>query len=213
MGRPPIGKHALSGAERQRRYLAKLLAGKPSVTKPTQADEAKDKARIRELEAEVARLLAGKPSVTKPAQPGGHVSSTRSQRRETDNLSDMQAMSLRAEIRLLKSDNLKLKAALQLEPDVAKLRKKVVGQQVEMASLRSALKQAAKERDKYRSHVAHVRPKKYIEARQLLTRRNHVALVKALHSDRLKQCSADELAAAERIAVALRPLFDEYQSD
>ena len=27
MGRPPIGKHAMSGAERQRRYLARLLAG------------------------------------------------------------------------------------------------------------------------------------------------------------------------------------------
>jgi hypothetical protein len=35
MGRPPIGKHAMSGAERQRRYLDRLLAGKASVTKPT----------------------------------------------------------------------------------------------------------------------------------------------------------------------------------
>jgi hypothetical protein len=57
MGRPPIGKHAMSGAERQARYLARLLAGKPSVTKPDGADSAKDreiaslKARIAEMEA------------------------------------------------------------------------------------------------------------------------------------------------------------------
>jgi hypothetical protein len=32
MGRPPIGKQAMSGAERQRRYLTKLLAGNFSAT-------------------------------------------------------------------------------------------------------------------------------------------------------------------------------------
>jgi hypothetical protein len=64
MGRPPIGKHAMSGAERQRRYLEKLLGGKStvsSVTKQTKADEAKDreiaalKARIATLERERAQ--------------------------------------------------------------------------------------------------------------------------------------------------------------
>jgi hypothetical protein len=65
MGRPPIGKHALSGAERQRRYMAKLLAGKPSVTKPAQADTAeidKLKTHIAELERKLtlARMASGK---------------------------------------------------------------------------------------------------------------------------------------------------------
>jgi hypothetical protein len=203
MGRPPIGKQAMSGAERQRRYLDRLLAGKASVTKPAQPD-GRDR-EIAQLKARIAELQAAKPSVTKPAQP-----LTRSHRREADNLSDQQAMGLRAEIGILKSDNFKLKAMLQLEPDVAKLRKKVIDQQVEMTSLRRAFKQAAKERDKYQSHVAHSRPRKYGEARGLLTRKNYAVLANALHPDRLKQCSADELAKAARLAVALRPLFDEY---
>jgi hypothetical protein len=57
MGRPPIGKHAMSGAERQRRYLAKLLDGKPSVTKPDNAKEIVAlKAHNTELEEELAEL-------------------------------------------------------------------------------------------------------------------------------------------------------------
>jgi hypothetical protein len=39
---------------------------------------------------------------------------------------------------------------LQEEPDAAKLRKKVVDQRVEMASLRQEMRRLAKERDKYR---------------------------------------------------------------
>jgi hypothetical protein len=50
MGRPPIGKRAMSGAERQRRYLDRLLRG----AKPT-PDTAKLQARIRELEAQLAQ--------------------------------------------------------------------------------------------------------------------------------------------------------------
>jgi hypothetical protein len=39
MGRPPIGKHAMTGAERQARYLARLIgkSGKSSVTKPARS--------------------------------------------------------------------------------------------------------------------------------------------------------------------------------
>ena len=63
MGRPPIGKIAMTDAERMRRYRAKHPVTKP-VTKPSAADTADSalkqelataKARIRELEAELAR--------------------------------------------------------------------------------------------------------------------------------------------------------------
>jgi hypothetical protein len=55
MGRPPIGKVAMTSTERSRRYRAGLTA-KPAATKPTQKDKeiAWLKARIRELEARIA---------------------------------------------------------------------------------------------------------------------------------------------------------------
>lgn len=68
MGRPPIGKHALSGAERQRRYLAGLIAraagdGAAKPAQPAKPDAtaqalAQAQARVRELQAEVAALKA-----------------------------------------------------------------------------------------------------------------------------------------------------------
>jgi hypothetical protein len=60
MGRPPIGKQAMSGAQRQQRYMAKLLAGKPSADLAAARREiAKLKARIAELEREAARAKRG----------------------------------------------------------------------------------------------------------------------------------------------------------
>jgi DNA repair exonuclease SbcCD ATPase subunit len=60
MGRPPIGKQAMSGAERQRRYLERLLAGKSSVTKSSApadtADTAKLEAENKRLQARIAEL-------------------------------------------------------------------------------------------------------------------------------------------------------------
>jgi hypothetical protein len=200
MGRPPIGKHALSGAERQRRYMAKLLAGKPSVTKSAQPDGIKDR-EIATLKARIAEL---------ERRGGTSHQLTRSHRRQAGEIDFSEVGKLQAEIRKLKSDIFKLKATLQEEPDAAKLRKKVVDQQTEMAGLRRVLKQTAKERDQYKVRVAHMQPRKYGEARGLLTRQNYGILIKALHSDRMKQCSAADLAAAERLAAALRPLFDEY---
>jgi hypothetical protein len=68
MGRPPIGKHAMSAAERQRRHRAQFRDTKP-VTKPTapQPDErdreiAALKARVAELERQLAlaQMATGK---------------------------------------------------------------------------------------------------------------------------------------------------------
>jgi hypothetical protein len=112
---------------------------------------------------------------------------------------------LRAEIRNLKSDIHKLKAMLQEQPDTAKLRKKVVDLQVEMAVLRREKKEIAKERDELQEHVT----KEYREARRLLTGPNYRVLIKALHSDRSQHVSSDDLAKAERLAVALKALFIE----
>src|SRR5262249_58397710 len=105
----------------------------------------------------------------------------------------------------LQSDILKLKAMLQEEPDAAKLRKKVVDLQVEMASMRRVMKKIAKERDQYLARTK----RKYREAKRLLTRENYSVIIKALHPDRAKHVTAAELATAERVATALRPLFDE----
>ena len=64
MGRPPIGKVAMTGAERVRRYRLKHRTEKPvtkTVTKPSTTDNAKiasREAHIRELEAELARERA-----------------------------------------------------------------------------------------------------------------------------------------------------------
>jgi|307.fasta_scaffold16917_4 hypothetical protein len=55
MGRPPIGKHAMSAAERQRRHRAQAKPVTKSVTKPitaqANAEIAALKVRIAELEA------------------------------------------------------------------------------------------------------------------------------------------------------------------
>jgi len=56
---------------------------------------------------------------------------------------------LQAEIRKLQSDLRKLKAMLEEQPDLTKLRQKIVDQQVEMVAMRRAMKEIAKERDKY----------------------------------------------------------------
>jgi hypothetical protein len=200
MGRPPIGKHALSGAERQRRYMAKLLAGKPSVTKPAKPDE-------REIAALRAELAQARKKIA-DLERRGEGSVTRSHHRETGEAGFSESK-LQAENRKLKSDIVKLNAMLQLEPDAAKLRKKVVDLQIDNAGLRREWKQAAKERDKYQAALARTRSKKYQEAKRFLTRQNHGLLAKALHPDRMEKCTPAELAEAARLAVALRPLFDE----
>jgi hypothetical protein len=54
MGRPPIGKVAMTDAERMRRYRLKHRADKP-VTKVTKQNTGRLEARIRELEAQLTR--------------------------------------------------------------------------------------------------------------------------------------------------------------
>jgi hypothetical protein len=197
MGRPPIGKVAMTSTERVHRFRAKHRKDKPE-TKRNET-EAELRPRIRMLEAELADLKR-------------HGQLTRSRRASQTGVggADLsEAGILRRKIVGLKSDITKLKLALQEEPDAAKLRKKVVDQQVEMRGLRAVLKQTAKERDEYQARVKAYALTKHIEARQKLTRQNYNILIKTLHSDRTKQVSADELKEAERLVVALRPLFEE----
>jgi len=149
------------------------------------------KARVRELEAQARKSASN-------SERHGQVAHGRRQE-------FTEVGRLKAEIGRLKSDIAKLKMALQEEPDAAKLRKKVVEQQVEMANLRHELRRLIKERDRLQ---ARVKPK-FRSATGLLTRKNHDIIIKALHFDRRKQLTADELATAERVAIALRPLFDE----
>jgi len=186
-------------AEYMRDYMRRRRAEQAKQPKPkpaaASAAVALLEARIRELEAELARRKAQDRAAIKLA------GSARSGREVFS-----EAGRLRAEIGKLKSDISKLRAALAEEPDAVKLRKKVVEQRVEMANLRTELRRVAKERDKYR---AFTQPK-FREASRLLTRQNYRLIVKALHSDRAKLVTPDELATAERVATALGPLFESH---
>lgn len=183
MGRPPIGNRPMTSTERSRRRRAGL-ASKPA-TKPAKA--------------------ATKPKDGLGQRSEGQV--TRRHREERGRPVEFTEIGkLRAEIVTLKSDIIKLKTALQEEPDVAKLRKKVINQQVEMASLRQALRKVVKERDKAQ---ARLQPKPR-EAQRLLTRQNYGDIIKALHPDRIKHCTPIELATAVKLVTGLRPLFDEH---
>lgn len=55
MGRPPVGKTAMTGAERQRRYWLKRQADKP-VTKPATKPVGTDHAALARARARVAEL-------------------------------------------------------------------------------------------------------------------------------------------------------------
>jgi len=206
MGRPPIGTKAMTSTERSRRYRAGL-ATKPATKPSPTSDSAKD-ARIRKLEAELEQ--ARKSIADLERRGAGESQLTRSTRggvrQEFGKLGR-----LRAEINRLKSDIFKLKAMLQEEPDATKLRKKVVDQRVEMASMRQVMKKIAKERDEYQSRVKSYKRLGHTEIARLLTRQNYNLIIKALHSDRMKQCTAAELATAERLVITLRPLFIEDQ--
>jgi hypothetical protein len=233
VGRKPIFAKAMSSSERQRRFLDKLRGTGTKGTADT-ATTRDLKARIRELEADLARSKAApKQPAAKPAD-GGEVarlkariaelerqvlersesqpltrSSTRSQHGSSlpPHLDISETGRLRAQIGRLNSELIKLRAALQEEPDTAKLRKQVVEQKQAMASLRQALRRVAKERDEYQAHVARMRPKTYREAKGLLKRQNYNIIVKALHSDRAKHVKPEELAEAERLFIDLKPLF------
>jgi hypothetical protein len=195
MGRPPIGERAMTAAEKQRRYRARKFGNKPRVTKSALAAEiAALKQQLAQAHKRIAEL-----------ERRGELTRGRRDSGQTGAAVFSEVGKLRAEIVKLKFDIIKRKAMLQEEPDAAKLRKKVVDQQVEMTSMRAAMKRIAKERDKYR---AYAKPK-YREARGQLTRENYNVIIKALHADRLRHCTPTELATAHRLVTALRPLFDE----
>ena len=199
MGRPPIGERAMTAAEKQRRYRARKFGNKPRVTKSALAAEiAALKQQLAQAHKRIAEL-----------ERRGELTRGRRDSGQTGAAVFSEVGKLRAEIVKLKFDIIKRKAMLQEEPDAAKLRKKVIDQQIEMAGLRRNIKLLVKERDGYQARIRGMQPKKYGEARRLLTRKNHGLIIKALHSDRSKHVTADELAEAERLAVALRPLFDE----
>ena len=57
MGRPPLGKTAMTGAERVRRWREKHAVKKPKPDRKRDPETVQRlKARIRELEAELAKM-------------------------------------------------------------------------------------------------------------------------------------------------------------
>jgi len=188
-----------------RDYMRRRRAGQQAKPKPRvpASDVAKD-ARIRELEGELVQAHKRIAELEQRGRSQGQLKVAHNRPVEF-----IEVSKLRAEIGRLKSDIIKLKAMLQEEPDAAKLRKKVADQQAEMASMRRVMKEIAKERDQYQNRVKAYRQPKHQEARRLLTRKNHNVLLNALHSDRSKHVTVVDLATAERLVVALRPLFDE----
>jgi hypothetical protein len=200
----------LSNAERQARWqqrrkqrfaemkqrIAELERGTPLYNEQPVRDEPNAK------DQEIARLKA---RIAELERRGEGAQLTRSRRAEVE---FGEVGKLRGENVKLKSDITKLKMMLQEDPDAAKLRKKVIDQQVEMASMRAVMKKTAEERDQYQARIARMQPRKYGEARGLLTRQNYGVIVKALHSDRAKHVTAAELAEAERLFISLKPLFE-----
>src|SRR5215469_7240990 len=140
-GRPPIGDKAMSGAERQRRYFDRIRG---TGTDPSHPSLLEAEERIRKLEAECAKL---KRELKRhlDEQRGGSQGQLKVRPRQEFEFGEV--AKLRAEIGKLKNDIRKLKAMLQEEPAAAKLRKKVVDQQVELAAMRRTMKEIAKERD------------------------------------------------------------------
>jgi hypothetical protein len=151
----------------------------------------KGEAKTKYMRDYMRRRRAGQPK--RKAEAGSKTSVVRGRGRE-----EPEKLALRAEIA-------QLKAMLREDPDAAKLRKKVVEQQAQLAGIRRAMKEIANERDRYRRRVL----PKFRAATGLLTRENHNAIIKAFHSDRSKSVTATDLATAERLVTALRPLFDE----
>src|SRR5262249_37335124 len=163
----------MTSTERVHRFRAKHRTGKPQTkheTKQLEAEIAALKQRIAELERR------------------GEGQLTRSRREEFGEVGKFGGENAKRKSRIIK-----LKG-MQEEADAAKLRKQVIDQRVEMASMRQIMKKIAKERDKYQ-----VRTKlKYREARRLLIRQNHNVIIKALHVDRDKSLTAEEIAEARR---------------
>jgi hypothetical protein len=199
MGRPPIGKVAMTEAERKRRQRAGLANRRDvpkqagPVPKPSPVSDAAKDREIARLKAALAHRDREIAALKKGTQAGGLA------RRHPESADSR----LRAENTQLKSDNAKLKMMLAEEPDTAKLRKKAVDQQVEMASMRRAMKEIGKERDK----LTKLTDKRFLKAAHLASRQSYGVLVHVLHSDKRKHATEADLAEAERIIVAIKPLF------
>jgi hypothetical protein len=199
-GRPPIGERAMSSTERSRRFLERIR-GTGAARQAECANCAKLKTEIAKLKSEIATLMAR----LEGAEPKEEIKRAAARPEFEFSQEFGKLGKLRGENAKLKSDIGKLKAMLQQEPDTAKLRKKIVDQQVEMAAMRRAMKAIAKERDALGRRVT----REYREAQRFLTTTNYHVIIKALHSDRRKHVSEADLQEAERLAVALRPLFIE----
>jgi hypothetical protein len=173
----------MSSAERQRRFLDRIRG--TGTAQPHQSELAELKAENAKLKATLKRLLEG---AEERGGSQGQLKVRAASRQEFGEVGK-----LRGENAKLKSDVFKLKAMLQEEPDVAKLRKKVVDQQTEMALLRRINKEIAKERDALQRRVT----PEYRKAKRFLTAPNYRVIIKALHSDRRHQVSSAELAEAD----------------
>ena len=139
MGRPPIGKQAMSGAERQRRYLDRRLQTTDTALK---AELAQAKARIAELEA------------TTPGAPLRQRPRTREDLLASKARIEAERKAKRAEIKAAR-----LAAAAAEQPDVDvptllaeidKLKQQLKGTRTQITNLRAEVRHSGQSLDQAR---------------------------------------------------------------
>jgi hypothetical protein len=164
---------ALSNAERQAKWRAKRNALAKQALQQQTKEPLRNDGDMTRLQAENAALKKENAALKAARRPAADAPARTGRRLERP-----------SELDKLRTENVRLRALLQEDPDAAKLRKKVVELQAQAHSMRVEMKRLAKERDKFQRFYA-VMPSSR-EARRLLTRKTYNDIIKALHSDRLR---------------------------
>jgi hypothetical protein len=193
VGRPPIGKKAMTTAERQRRYWERVL-GRGAAAPP-------DDPAVRKLERELKQALARIAELeARPAIDQRGLSRT----------SGMRSRPEFGEVGKLRAENGRLRAQIKLltpalDGELVKLRKVVEELRGERASLKRALKEVARERD--RNAVIRSSPILSAAAHGHLRKSNYRRIVGCLHSDTRHSKTAAQIDEAAVLFIPLEPLF------
>jgi hypothetical protein len=215
MGRKPLGKRPLTGAEAQERYWRKKLLGEqPEVRDADRVENAALKARIKEMEQENSalrrQLKAAQSSVGRSdsALAKGQGQSGRSGRVRGDTLQEQQIAFLKSELAL---KTMRIKELERVTgPDLAKLIKQVEQLKIDKHNWRQEAKEYAKQRDKDAKELNKYRSNpKYRHAHELLNSQTYNTIIKVLHPDRRQHCTEEEKKEATRLFIEIKPAFSD----